>query len=448
MQRLRYSPYFKSIFAVIDQVVLLSTIVWYTGTEGFWHEENLFTMLLVSLFWFLLSSKTRIYNIPRTLTYTSYLERLVIHLLLFNLGAALIAKITKSPALTFANPRVLVTFSLLIFLVKTLIFTVLKWIRIRGYNYRNIMFISTSGASALLRETLSKRRDYGYRIYDYPLPLDVALLKNFWAEKLIHTVYIPLQHQYSETFINDVIREAERAGVRISVVPDILTDQFATYHLSYAESQPVLEKSKLPLEMLGNFTLKRGFDILFSLLFLALVATWLFPIIALMIKSEGKGKILFKQKRLGYKDLPFSCLKFRTMVENADSLTKTTEKNDLRITRTGRFLRRTSLDETPQFINVLMGDMSVVGPRPHMVAVDRHYRSIIERYSVRNTVRPGITGLAQISGLRGEQGNMENHMQKRILADAFYVRNWSFSLDAIIIIKTVYLLLRGDKSAY
>jgi len=132
---------------------------------------------------------------------------------------------------------------------------------------------------------------------------------------------------------------------------------------------------------------------------------------------------------------------------NEDSTHKTTSENDKRITKIGKFLRKTSLDEMPQFINVLIGDMSIVGPRPHMLLVDDFYKLKIGRYSVRSLVKPGITGLAQVNGLRGDNGDMELNMQKRILADAFYVKNWSVSLDSVIIFKTIFLVITGDKNA-
>lgn len=135
------------------------------------------------------------------------------------------------------------------------------------------------------------------------------------------------------------------------------------------------------------------------------------------------------------------------MVVNDQSTTDTTKENDTRITKIGKFLRKTSLDELPQFINVLKGEMSVVGPRPHMLAVDNYYKPKIGRYSLRSMVSPGITGLAQVSGLRGDFGDVEVEMKKRVLADAFYVRNWSFVLDLVIILKTILLVIGGDKNA-
>ena len=135
------------------------------------------------------------------------------------------------------------------------------------------------------------------------------------------------------------------------------------------------------------------------------------------------------------------------MCVNGECTSKTTAENDKRITKIGKFLRKTSLDEMPQFLNVIKGDMSVVGPRPHMLLVDDFYKLKIGRYSIRSLVKPGVTGLAQVNGLRGDKGNMDIEMQKRILADAFYVKNWTVVLDSVIIFKTVFLVIGGDKNA-
>lgn len=211
--------------------------------------------------------------------------------------------------------------------------------------------------------------------------------------------------------------------------------------------QPVLVRAKFPLDYLTNNTIKRTIDVLFSLLILLFICSWLFPILMIFIKIDSKGPVFFLQKRYGFHDKVFGCIKFRTMCVNDDSTAKTTLENDKRITKIGKFLRKTSLDEMPQFINVLLGEMSVVGPRPHMLLVDDFYKLKIGRYAVRSLVKPGITGLAQVNGLRGDTGNMDIKMQKRILADAFYVKNWTLSLDIIIILKTIFLVIVGDKNA-
>ena len=211
--------------------------------------------------------------------------------------------------------------------------------------------------------------------------------------------------------------------------------------------QPVLIRSKFPLDFLTNIIIKRTFDIFFVIVVLVLICTWLFPLIAILIKLDSKGPVFFLQKRYGFHDQVFQCYKFRTMYVNDGCTTKTTEEKDKRVTKIGRFLRKTSLDEMPQFLNVLWGDMSVVGPRPHMLLVDDFYKLKIGRYSVRSLVKPGITGLAQVNGLRGDTGDMEIKMKKRILADAFYVKNWSISLDLVIIFKTIFLVIKKNKNA-
>ena len=245
----------------------------------------------------------------------------------------------------------------------------------------------------------------------------------------------------------EIYRLAELDKIRVSLIPSIAKNNFFQFDLGYIEMQPILVRSKFPLDYLTNIIIKRTFDIFFSALVLLSICSWLFPLLAILIKLDSKGPVFFFQKRYGFHDEVFNCFKFRTMRVNEDSTHKTTSENDKRITKIGKFLRKTSLDEMPQFINVLIGDMSIVGPRPHMLLVDDFYKLKIGRYSVRSLVKPGITGLAQVNGLRGDNGDMELNMQKRILADAFYVKNWSVSLDSVIIFKTIFLVITGDKNA-
>ncbi|WP_262710206.1 exopolysaccharide biosynthesis polyprenyl glycosylphosphotransferase [Chryseobacterium sp. CH1] len=263
----------------------------------------------------------------------------------------------------------------------------------------------------------------------------------------MHTLFLATENSYSENAESEIFRLAEENKVHISLIPSITQSDFFLYDLAYIQTQPVLSQARYPLDYYSNFLMKRTFDIFFSIFVLAFICTWLFPIIAILIRTSSKGPVFFLQKRYGFHEEVFSCIKFRTMVVNDESTTSTTKENDTRITRVGKFLRKTSLDELPQFINVLKGEMSVVGPRPHMLAVDNYYKPKIGRYSLRSMVSPGITGLAQVSGLRGDFGDVEVEMKKRVLADAFYVRNWSFVLDLVIILKTILLVIGGDKNA-
>lgn len=310
------------------------------------------------------------------------------------------------------------------------------------------MFLGEGDSTEILKNIFKERKDYGYRIFEHEnADATAAQLVSFWKKNGIHTLFLSTENSYGESAESEIFRLAEENKVHISLIPSITQSDFFLYDLAYIQTQPVLNQARYPLDYYSNFLMKRTFDIFFSIFVLVFVCTWLFPIIAILIRISSKGPVFFLQKRYGFHEEVFSCIKFRTMVVNDESTTSTTKENDSRITKVGKFLRKTSLDELPQFINVLKGEMSVVGPRPHMLAVDNYYKPKIGRYSLRSMVNPGITGLAQVSGLRGDFGDVELEMKKRVLADAFYVRNWSFVLDLVIILKTVLLVIGGDKNA-
>lgn len=310
------------------------------------------------------------------------------------------------------------------------------------------MFLNEDSSTEVLKNILINRKDYGYKIFNYSKSgISSADLVEFWKKNGIHTLFLPTDHSLTENTESEIFSLAEANKVHVTLIPSITQSDFFLYDLEYIQTQPVLNQARYPLDYYSNFLLKRVFDIIFSVLVLVGICSWLFPIIAIFIKITSKGPVFFLQKRYGFHEEVFHCIKFRTMIVNDESATKTTEENDSRITKFGKILRKTSLDELPQFINVLKGEMSIVGPRPHMLAVDNYYKPKIGRYSLRSMVSPGITGLAQVNGLRGDFGDVEVDMKKRILADAFYVRNWSFVLDIVIILKTILLVIGGDKNA-
>jgi putative colanic acid biosynthesis UDP-glucose lipid carrier transferase len=202
-----------------------------------------------------------------------------------------------------------------------------------------------------------------------------------------------------------------------------------------------------PLENIFNRVTKRIFDLIFSLLVIVFVLSWLFPILYILIKMESPGPVFFVQPRSGRDNTTFSCYKFRSMYVNKLANNLQAIKGDARITRIGAFLRKTSLDEMPQFFNVLLGDMSVVGPRPHMLKHTEEYANLIDHFMVRHFIKPGITGWAQINGLRGETKLLED-MRARVKADVWYMQNWSFDLDLKIIFSTFFKTIKGDKYAF
>lgn len=455
MQRIRYSRYLKSIIILLDLLVIASVFVFFflSRNENLkynketWYQ-NIFSLLLLFMFWMLLSGRTKIYNVARNLTYTLFLERLLIHFIFFILGVLLIGKVSYN---VFFNSDIYwLSFFLFfcIFLVKSIIYFAIKYFRSQGINYRNVMFLGESSSTEILKNIFEDRKDYGYRIFDYETnDIGAEELVGFWKKNEIHTLFLSTENSFDEHSETEIFRLAEDNKVHISLIPSITQSDFFLYDMGYIQTQPILIQAKYPLDYYANFLVKRTFDFIFSIAVLVFVCSWLFPIIAILIKTSSKGPVFFLQKRYGFHEEVFHCIKFRTMIVNDESSTKTTQENDSRITRIGKLLRKTSLDELPQFINVLKGEMSIVGPRPHMLSVDNYYKPKIGRYSLRSVVNPGITGLAQVSGLRGDSGDVEVEMKKRILADTFYVRNWSFVLDLVIILKTILLVIGGDKNA-
>jgi exopolysaccharide biosynthesis polyprenyl glycosylphosphotransferase len=213
------------------------------------------------------------------------------------------------------------------------------------------------------------------------------------------------------------------------------------------EYVPLLSIRNEPLQSASNRAVKRAFDILFSSLVMLLLYPMLYLVIGLLIKLSSPGPILFKQKRTGLYGKEFDCYKFRTMRVNKEADEKQATRDDPRTTPIGAFLRHTNLDEIPQFVNVLKGDMSVVGPRPHMLKHTEQYSKLIDKYMVRHLVKPGITGWAQITGYRGETKTLEQ-MEGRVKRDVWYIENWSFFLDLKIIYVTVINMFQGEKNAY
>ncbi len=230
--------------------------------------------------------------------------------------------------------------------------------------------------------------------------------------------------------------------LRIAASPKSVSRNAAYYYGSI----PVMKSRKEPLASRFNQGVKRAFDIVFSLAVLSILVPFVFPIIALAIYLEDPGPIFFVQKRPGKKNKLFNCFKFRSMRVNNDG-EKQASKNDSRITKVGAFIRKTSLDELPQFINVLLGDMSVVGPRPNMVKQLEYYSQHIDNYSFRHFVTPGITGYAQIKGFRGETKTIDL-MEKRVELDIQYMEKWSLWFDIKIIFLTAYNMVVGEENAY
>jgi len=259
----------------------------------------------------------------------------------------------------------------------------------------------------------------------------------------IFSTITPEQNNYIYTLMN----KAETECIRFKVVPDLSVFINKPVIINYIRELPVLSLRSEPLDDVGNRVKKRILDVTVSLLVVIFILSWLVPILGLIIYLESKGPIFFSQLRSGKNNKTFHCYKFRSMKVNKESDSKQATKDDKRITRIGRILRKTSLDEFPQFFNVLKGEMSLVGPRPHMVKHTSDYSKIVDQYMIRQFLKPGITGWAQINGYRGEITENEQ-IVNRVNEDLWYLENWNIWLDVRILFLTIYKVFKGDEKAF
>jgi putative colanic acid biosynthesis UDP-glucose lipid carrier transferase len=247
--------------------------------------------------------------------------------------------------------------------------------------------------------------------------------------------------------IYELMEMADKACIRFKLVPDLNAYVKGLKQIHNIAGMPILAPWPEPLDDIGNRIKKRIFDIAFSSTMIIFVLSWMIPLIAIAIWLDSKGGIFFIQKRSGINNKPFDCIKFRSMQVNKEADILQATRDDNRLTRVGKFLRKTNLDEFPQFFNVLRGEMSIVGPRPHMLKHTEIYSKIINKYMVRQFLKPGITGWAQANGYRGEIEKVED-MEERVNHDLWYMEKWSLVLDFKILILTGYNIIKGDKKAF
>ena len=388
------------------------------------------------------------------------LERTVLHALA---GVGLHALFFLSLMALFDLPSPGIRFYGLYYLIVGVVIVVwslisrklLKQHRRRGYNYTRVAIVGTNNTAMRLAAEMENDPGFGYRIMGFfddecrpgfhgHYCGSVDKLDQFVKDNEIDQIYFTMPGH--DAALTGVVKIADDNVAEFFYVPQIsryVSRGFQTVNLG---AMPVLSVRRNPLKKTINRALKRSFDFVASSVFLCLYPLIYVPV-AIAIKATSPGPIYFKQKRTGYKGKAFDCLKFRTMRVNVDSDRAQATKDDPRKTRLGDFLRRTSLDELPQFINVWKGDMSIVGPRPHMLKHTEEYSHLIDRYMVRHLVKPGITGWAQVNGYRGITDELWK-MEKRVEYDVWYIENWNFLLDLRIIVRTAMNMLRPDKNAF
>jgi putative colanic acid biosynthesis UDP-glucose lipid carrier transferase len=409
--------------------------------------------LLIS--WGTIAFFIKFYDVFRFTTPVEILTKIVKQGVLFSL--LIIAFFPFSKEVIFSGNALLryIIFSfILITISKFLLFYYLKKYRIiTGSNYRNIVIIGFTTESIRLKELFEARNDYGYRFLGYfsnkkkkaEILGDIEYLKTFVIDNQVNEIYCTLDEMTNDQ-LADIVQFSDENKIEIKFIPGAKEIYSKKLKINYYEMFPVLSMQKTVLHDPATKLVKRIFDIIFSLIIIVFILSWFIPLLSLLIKLESKGPVFFKQGRPGLDEKEFFCYKFRSMKLN-ETTEKEASKNDPRVTKIGRIIRKTSIDELPQFINVFLGDMSVVGPRPHLWSQNKSYGKKINKYMVRHYIKPGITGLAQVKGFRGEIESDED-MRCRIKLDVFYIDNWSLILDIKIIVQTVLNIMQGEKKAY
>jgi putative colanic acid biosynthesis UDP-glucose lipid carrier transferase len=448
----RYSKYIRPISIVFDLLTLSVLALFFF--KGLHLNYNFYIgYLLIS--WGIIAFLVKFYEVYRFTTPVEILTKITKQMALFSL--MIIAFYPFSSNVIFSETALIYYISscgVLITIFKFLLFYYLKKYRIiTGSNFRNVIIIGYSQEAIRLKELFIERNDYGYRFLGYfsnkkkndEIIGNIELLKIFAIENKVNEMYCTLEELSNHQLV-DIVDFADENKIVIKFIPGSNEIFSKNLKINYYEMFPVLSMQKTILHDPTIIIIKRVFDIIFSIFIILFFLSWIMPLLALLIKLESKGPVFFKQGRPGLDEKEFFCYKFRSMKINGTT-EKEASKNDPRVTKIGKLMRKTSMDELPQFLNVLIGEMSVVGPRPHLWSQNKSYGNKIKKYMVRHYVKPGITGLAQVKGFRGEIESDED-MINRIKFDVFYIDNWSLILDLKIIIQTVLNIIKGDKKAY
>jgi putative colanic acid biosynthesis UDP-glucose lipid carrier transferase len=448
----RYSKYIRPISVFFDLLVITILCLFFFKELNL---NSLYYLVYQTLVWAIIAFLIQFYGIYRFTTPVEIASKILKQGILFLL--VIIAFFPFSKTVLFSGKAIayfMLSSFILITIFKFLLFYYLKKYRVvTGSNYRSAIIIGYTPESIRLKQLFETRVDYGYRFLGFfsdkksnsNIKGKLENVKSYVLDNGVNEIYCSLNEITNEQ-LKDLVDFADENRKTIKFIPDTKEIFAKNLKIDYYEMFPVLSLQKTALHDPITKVFKRTFDICFSVLVIFGLLSWLVPLLAILIKLESRGPVFFKQGRPGIDEKEFFCYKFRSMQIN-----KTTEieasKNDPRVTKMGRIMRKTSIDEMPQFLNVLLGEMSVVGPRPHLWSQNKTYGNRINKYMMRHYVKPGITGLAQVRGFRGEIESDED-MINRIKYDVFYIENWSVILDIKIIVQTVFNIFKGEEKAY
>jgi len=446
----RYSYLIKPAQIVVDCLAIIFVIFYFSDKQFL--NSTFITYIL--LFWVFSSIFTEYYKVYRYTRVLRVLWLYLKHSVVFTFGFFAYFGFFREGDLVHNQFLILTSILIATFSLKLLGYFLLKIYRKSGKNYRSVIVLGRNNSTKKITKLFHNKTSLGYKYHGFFTDsnakdkignIDESF--DFILENSIDEIYCSLP-EFDKEQIKKITKFTNVNGLTLKLIPDF--DQLYSKVSDveyYDDTLMILGVKKLPFEFLENNAIKRGFDIIFSLFVCVFVLSWLYPILWIIIKLESKGPAIFTQEREGLNGESFTCYKFRSMRLNKMSDKVHASKNDPRVTKTGSFMRKTSIDELPQFMNVLKGDMSVVGPRPHVEALSLEYQAEVDDYLKRHAMKPGITGLAQVTGYRGEVLK-RNDIKNRVRMDIFYIENWSFLLDIKIIIMTLLNVFKGEEKAY
>mgnify|MGYP001371013450 CR=1 FL=1 len=450
MRLTKFNVLFPFLFIIFDLMVLyFTTLLMHYLTFSEWSFHN----NLILILWVLIVVYNKSYNIGRGVSYVvtvqNALKSIFVLIALISFGN-LFFNVYEFAILNLLIAILIFTISVLVF--RLMVHAMLDNYRTYGGNLKNIAIIGYDKKGLSFYNTILNNPHLGYRSKGVFYKKSKSKFNIPYMGKI--SDFINNIEKYTEVYISDeispklkkeIIQECDLNLVKVRILPELVNYEFKNFFISKLIDIPVIEINELPLDKWYNRLLKRIFDITISSFVILFILSWLIPLFGLLIKLQSKGPILFTQSRNGEHGVPFKCYKFRSMILNENSDKVFADHNDKRLTRFGKLIRISALDELPQFINVFLGDMSIIGPRPHPILLNKEYRNKIQKFNKRHQFKPGITGLAQISGFRGKI-NKYSEMSGRVKLDRYYFKNWSLFFDLKIFFRTMLKMIRFNLS--
>lgn len=460
----QFERYLQTTLIVLDLVVLnllylLCRFVLTKHIDSYYMNAYILYWAISNALWLFLSFLLRIYAEKVILNFETFTKRTIqvyllwIIFIMFYLFFSRELKISRLFIITTIG-----IFGVGLLINRFIYLGIHKYFRNSGYFIKKVIILGYNDTAKKLAKYFEEdglnTQLIGYieneeniqELSHYPVLADIRHTLQVAKELNIQEIFSTITPEQNKDIYN-LMYKSEKECIRFKIVPNLSVFITREVHIEYFGELPILSLRSEPLDDVGNRIKKRSLDIIVSFLVIIFILSWLVPVLGLLIFLDSGLPIFFKQLRTGKDKIPFYCWKFRSMKSNKEADVKQATQSDNRITRIGKFIRKTSLDEFPQFINVFRGEMSLVGPRPHMVKHTSDYSQMVDDYMIRQFIKPGITGWAQINGYRGEI-TIPEQIQMRVNKDLWYLENWTLWLDIQILFLTLYYIFKGDKNVY